>query len=128
MVVKTVTRGMCAACAVAALIVAAANAQSPIKPLPRDAHYVPARTADGQPDIQGTWVNFDDTPFEASGPERRPSDVNPPDHWSDHGSPVSARRRSMVVDPPDGRAPILPAAEAARDNHLAHVGDDWIHE
>ena len=32
----------------------------------------PGRTADGQPDIQGTWLNFDSTPFEApSG--RRPS-------------------------------------------------------
>jgi len=27
--------------------------------------WTPARTPDGQPDLQGTWVNFDSTPFEA---------------------------------------------------------------
>jgi hypothetical protein len=30
--------------------------------------WTPTRTLDGQPDLQGTWVNFDDTPFESSGP------------------------------------------------------------
>ena len=29
----------------------------------------PARTADGQPDIQGTWTNYDNTPFQAPSPE-----------------------------------------------------------
>ena len=27
------------------------------------------RTPDGQPDIQGTWLNFDSTPFEAPDPK-----------------------------------------------------------
>jgi len=78
MVVKSMTRGIGAACAIAALMVAAPRAQSAVKPLPTNTHYVPPRTPDGQPDIQGTWVNFDDTPFEASAAERRSSDVNPP--------------------------------------------------
>jgi len=102
--------------------------QSSVKAMPAEGKYVPPRTPDGQPDISGLWVNFDDTPFEASGPGRRPSDINPPEHWADHGSPVSARRRSMVVDPPDGVVPILPAAEAKRDDNFAHVGQDWIYE
>ena len=89
---------------------------------------LPARTPDGQPDIQGKWVNFDDTPFEASGPGRQPSDINPPEHWADHGSPASARRRSMVVIRRDGLVPILPAAEAKRDYNFARVGQDWMHE
>ena len=101
---------------------------SAVKSMPAEGKYVPARTPDGQPDISGLWVNFDDTPFEASGPGRRPSDINPPEHWADHGSPVSARRRSMVVDPPDGLVPILPAALAKRDDNFAKIGQDWIYE
>lgn len=128
-----------AACSVAALAAVSVVAQvapqssvnrpdSAVKSMPAEGKYVPARTADGQPDISGLWVNFDDTPFEASGPGRRPSDINPPEHWADHGSPVSARRRSMVVDPPDGLVPILPAAIAKRDDNFAKVGQDWIYE
>ena len=128
-----------AACSVAAMAVVSLRAQvapqsavnrpdSAVKSMPAEGKYVPARTADGQPDISGLWVNFDDTPFEASGPGRRPSDINPPEHWADHGSPVSARRRSMVVDPPDGLVPILPAAIAKRDDNFAKIGQDWIYE
>ena len=88
-------------------------------------------TPDGQPDIQGMWVTFDSTPFEAPGAAvvtaANPG-VNPPAHWADHDSPVAPRRRSMVVDPPDGRVPVLPWAEARRDDHLARIGDSWIYE
>jgi hypothetical protein len=125
-------------CAVAALAAAPARAAqqsapsnhtgSAVKTLPPEGKYVPRRTADGQPDIQGMWVNFDDTPFEASGPGRRPTDLNPPEHWADFDSPLSARRRSMVTDPPDGLVPILPAAEAVRDSNFAHIGEHWIYE
>ena len=87
-----------------------------------------ARTPDGQPDLQGTWVNFDNTPFEASGPGRKPSDVNPPEHWADHTSPTSQARKSMVVQPASGIVPLLASAEATRDYHLARVGDAPEHE
>jgi hypothetical protein len=91
-----------------------------------------ARTPDGQPDLQGTWVNFDSTPFETPVPvpARGSNDaaVGPPAHWADHDSPTSARRPSMVVDPPDGRVPVLPWAESRRDYDLAHLGDSWMHE
>lgn len=89
------------------------------------------RTPDGQPDLQGVWVNFDSTPFEA--PSAQPAraanpGVNPPDHWNNHGSPMNARRQSMVVQPADGRVPVLPWAEARRDYDLAHLGDSYVHE
>jgi hypothetical protein len=89
------------------------------------------RTVDGQPDLQGTWVNFDSTPFEApvavtaAGAN---ASVGPPDHWTNHDSPDSPRRGAMVVDPRDGRVPVLPWAEARRDYDLAHLSDSWVHE
>ena len=44
---------------------ASLSAQSPQK-------WQPGRTPDGQPDIQGTWLNFDATPFEAPAANPRP--------------------------------------------------------
>src|SRR5437016_6331016 len=84
--------------------------------------WTPSRTVDGQPDLQGTWVNFDSTPFETPGAPPAAvtvaPGVNPPDHWANHDSPVSTRRVSMVVDPPDGKVPLLPWAAARRDYDL----------
>jgi hypothetical protein len=105
--------------AAALLLQAAADAQAP---------WQPRRTPDGQPDLQGIWVNFDGTPFEAGGQGPAQSDVNPPAHWADHDSPLSPRRRSMVVDPPDGRVPVLKWAEDKRDYDLAHIPDAPRHE
>jgi hypothetical protein len=97
---------------------------------PAAAAWQPRFTADGQPDLQGTWVNFDDTPFESdtTGPIGSIPNVNPPAHWTDHDSPVSERRRSMVVDPPDGRIPVRKWAEDKRDYDLAHLTDAPQHE
>ena len=95
---------------------------------PATKRWTQARTPDGQPDLQGTWVNFDDTPFESSGPGRKPSDVNPPEHWADHASPTSKARGAMVVEPASGIVPLLPSAEQTRDFHLARVGDAPEHE
>jgi hypothetical protein len=46
--------------------------------------------------------------------------------WMDSGDTVlSTGQTSMIVDPPDGRAPIRPEAEASRDYGFAHVEDHW---
>jgi hypothetical protein len=117
------------AAALALMVASAANAQGNAARTSKT--WAPSRTADGQPDLQGTWVNFDSTPFEAPGAEPGRANnpgVNPPDHWTNHSSPTSAARTSMVVEPSDGHVPVLPWAEARRDYDLARVGDSWVHE
>jgi hypothetical protein len=113
--------------------------------------WTPPRTPDGQPDLQGTWTNATITPFErpsalagktfltaqeAAAFERqaaerreeaerapRPGDVGSyNDAWFDSGTKVvSTLRTSLVIDPPDGRVPLTPAAEKARDRNLTDV-------
>jgi hypothetical protein len=92
------------------------------------------RTPDGQPDLEGVWVNFDSTPFEAPvGPSAPPAAaggarIGPPAHWAEHDSPMREPRQSLVVDPPDGRVPVMKWAEDRRDYDLAHIPDAPQHE
>src|SRR6188472_2908506 len=73
------------------------------------------RTPDGQPDLQGIWLNFDGTPFEAASAQpaapaataTAAANVGPASEFADHNHKVSERRRSMVIDPPDGRVPVM---------------------
>jgi hypothetical protein len=112
------------------------------------------RTPDGQPDLQGTWINATITPLErpaelagkqtlteqeaaeferkaaaASSAERAPKAGDPGTYnqaWTDAGTKVvSTRQTSLIVEPSDGRAPVRPWAEAKRDNDLAHAADSW---
>ena len=112
------------------------------------------RTPDGQPDIQGIWTNATITPFErpanlqgkefltaaeAAALERQSAGVRDDDgpprkgdvgsynqFWFDSGDRVvSSRRTSLVVDPPDGRVPLRPEAEAARNNARARESDSF---
>src|SRR5438093_9756371 len=97
-------------------VAASGQGQSPASKTAKS--WTPARTADGQPDLQGTWVNFDSTPFEAPGGPQlpaAPAGVGPAANWADHDSPMPAKRASMVVDPPDGKVPVMAWAEAKRD-------------
>jgi len=115
--------------------------------------WVPPKTADGQPDLQGTWTNATITPFErpdalankavlsaeeAADAEKRaaatrvdappkPGEVGAYNQvWFDSGTKVvGTRQTSLVVDPPDGRVPTTPAAEAKRDFNAAHATDSW---
>jgi hypothetical protein len=116
------------ALAVPALLVVDSSAQTH--------QWTQGRTPDGQPDIEGIWVNFDNTPFEAPVP--RPAgtggaagagaNVGPAPEFAVHDSPTSARRRAMVVEPPDGRVPVMKWAEDKRDYDLAHIPDAPEHE
>ena len=94
----------------------------------------PARTADGQPDLQGIWYSGTNTPFERpadlAGKEFFASDAeaeawlkkkaarssaataaDPVGSYNEvfwePGTLVKTRRTSMVIDPPDGKLPPL---------------------
>ena len=115
--------------------------------------WTPARTADGQPDIQGVWTNYDNTPFETpddadlerlaplaywfpgtNDPDRlraaaaRPRQDSQRIGFADGPSAAlrNAPRRSMVVDPPSGRVPVRAEAEATRDYNLVNLTDSWL--
>lgn len=86
------------------------------------------RTPDGHPDLQGVWTNYDQTPFERpeeSVVQRERLVVSTQD-WLVQDSPVSAPRASMVVDPPNGRVPLLPEAIAKRDRALGSPSDSLL--
>lgn len=48
--------------------------------------------------------------------------------WLDSGDTVlSTGQTSLIVDPPNGKAPLLPAAETRRDYHFANVDNHYRH-
>jgi hypothetical protein len=112
------------------------------------------RTADGHPDLQGIWTNATITPLErpaalagkaflteaeAAAFEKRVAEQRGAADkfgplasgsynrfWYDDGTTVlSTRQTSLVVDPPDGRVPVRPSAEARRDDYAARSGDSY---
>ena len=138
---------------ISAALVAAAGW---LAPPPAGAQELP-RTADGHPDIQGVWVNFDRTPLEVPTDED-PGRIAALRQWfpglevtaeglrgltgpnpgglasflgegdgEGHSSKRSALRRSLVVDPPSGRVPVLPAAEQQKQLNLIHLTDSYTY-
>ena len=94
------------------------------------------RTPDGKPDLQGTWLNFDQTPFEQPDPAMKNSQGAPAagavapapgGGGNGFGDPtvVVPRRPSMVVEPANGRVPVMAWAEKVREEKAAHIGDHW---
>lgn len=153
------TSGSLAAIVTAAVLIAPADAQTRSDNAQKVAKtsstktWVPTRTPDGQPDLQGVWTNATLTPFErpaelagkatitdreaaeiekrasATSADRPPPAGDPGGYnqlWGDGGTTwLSTRQTSLVVDPPDGRVPVKPAAEARRKYDLAHVADSY---
>ena len=100
-----------------------------LAPAAAGAQSAPARTAWGAPDLQGVWNHGTATPLERperhAGRERLTAaeiaEVNAAQRsaegvgarrvvWWERG--LSDGRTSMIVDPPDGRMPLTPAAAA----------------
>ena len=108
----------------------------------------------GPRDLQGIWTNATITPLErpaalkdkpflteaeVAAMEQRTADnrtradkMGPLDagsynrFWYDDGTKVlSTRQTSLVVDPPDGRVPVKPSAEARRDDYDRRNGDSY---
>jgi hypothetical protein len=98
--------------------------------------WTPARTPDGQPDLQGIWTNYTATPFEvphesdtpglyAGDPDGSGRGTGPSAFLTDTTDRTLSKARSLVVEPPDGRVPIMPWAEERRNYKLAHIQDHW---
>ena len=147
-------RGLVPVFAVA--VVCASLAPSSFPAAAQESWTVP-RTPEGHPDLGAVWTNETITPFErpsalagvavlteeqaaaleARTAERRSaSDTNPRpgvvgaynQFWMDAGVQVlKTRQTSLVVDPPDGRVPARPEAEATRDFNHAHEGDSYAY-
>ncbi len=94
------------ACSLAAAIAAAQSGET----------WTPARTTDGQPDLQGIWAQNGLTI-----PTYSLEDGPPVDHATIIGQTLQVNRPSAVVDMPDGRMPYQPWAATQRkavfDNH-----------
>lgn len=141
------------ACLIAIAILAPLPLPSQTAKKPTAKAWVQPRTPDGQPDIEGVWTNPTITPFErpanlssktvltqeeAAALERKAAEANtdrPPAPgdvgtynrvWFDSGTKVvSTHQSSLVINPPDGRVPLKPSAEAKRDYDLAHNADSY---
>ncbi len=150
--------GSLAAIAATILLAAPAEAQiqKAVKTSSSTTARTPMRTPDGQPDLQGVWTNATLTPFErpaelagkATLTEQevaaiektasqnrvdrppKPGDTGSYNQaWFDSGTAwLSNRQSSLVVDPPNGKVPVKPSAEAQRDYDLAHIADSYEHQ
>jgi hypothetical protein len=151
------TSGSLAAIAVTIILAAPASAQlqKAVHKPPSTKPWTLTRTPDGQPDLEGIWTNVTLTPFErpaelagkqvisaqeAAAFEKRAAD-NRVDHPPAPGDPgtynqfwgegatrwLATRQSSLIIDPPDGKVPLKPSAEAQRDYDLAHVADSYEH-
>ena len=114
---------------------------APQVPKPGQKVWTPHILSDGQPDIQGVWTNYDNTPFQAPSPDDAAAlaalrewfpagdQTGPGSVWANDGSGDASRknprRKAMVVEPETGRVPLRPEAAAKKDYALAHLTDGW---
>ena len=132
---RTRTRlSLALAAALVALALAAAAAQN--QNGEGSAEWTPPRTPDGQPDLQGIWTSYTATPFEVPDASDNPALYSGDPDGTGRGTGPSSflndtidrkltKGRSLVVDPPNGRVPIMSWAEERRTYKLLHIQDHW---
>ena len=76
--------------------------------------YVPPRTADGQPDIQGVWQASGGGPYSLEDLELGQLQTYRFELLND----PTRKRKSRIIDPPDGRIPYQPWAAALAKKYL----------
>lgn len=115
MIGRSVTLAVVAAVVMAAFVVTPAPLAGQ-SPAAADKAWAPARTPDGQPDIQGFWAN--------QGRRLATYNIQAMEGASETHtliSGVQSDAHSLVVDPADGKIPYQPWAQAKRqevfDNH-----------
>ena len=122
--------------AVVVLALAALAGQTRNSDSGEEGAWTPSRTPDGQPDLQGMWTNYTATPFEvaddsdtpglyAGDPDGSGRGTGPSAFLNDTSDRKLAKGRSLVVDPPSGRVPIMPWAEERRTYKLMNIQDHW---
>lgn len=92
----------------------------------------------GDPDLQGIWVNNENTPLERPDPTLDAARLAALATWFPGGSwggvagvnqpiavPADGARTALVVDPPGGRIPVRAVAEEKRDRSLQYLTDSW---
>src|SRR5262249_8855554 len=85
----------------------------------------------GDPDLQGIWTSWDNTPLQAPDPadpaavaaaQAPPREKERASFGGNAGSPVSPRRPgAVVVDPPDGRIPLIRPLEETQQGRRSDV-------
>jgi hypothetical protein len=88
---------------------------------PTTGEWAPARTADGQPDIQGRWDPTVSGTFDLTDPKTGGARLD--ELIGARAGKPRAKKPSRVVDPPDGQIPYLPWA-AAHQAEIARHADE----
>jgi hypothetical protein len=97
------------------LLTLSGEAQSPAGATP----WTPARTTDGQPDLQGYWTAEVGGTYDLTDP--RGGEIRVEEVAQEAKGILRKSNPSRVVDPPDGKIPYQPWAAAKQKDLQAHV-------
>jgi hypothetical protein len=88
--------------------------------------WTPARTADGQPDVQGYWVAANQGTFDLADPKTGGGRLD--EILQGRNGTKPPPKPSRIVDPPNGQIPYQPWAAAKKKNIADHIDDPTLPE